>query len=234
MPGGFFITGTDTGVGKTVVTGAIIKALQARKIRTAAMKPIETGCMVKDNLLFPADGMFLKKTALMDEAISQITPYCFETPAAPFVASRLEKKDIDIGVIRTCFDLLMDRYGKVIVEGLGGIMAPIKKDYFVSDLIKELALPVIVVCRPAMGTINHTLLTVNHALKEGMVVAGIIINFSRPEENTIAEQTNRSVIEQLSPVAILGTLPYLEDLGPETLGETALRTLAIDLLLKKF
>jgi dethiobiotin synthetase len=174
--------------------------------------------------------MFLKRTALMDEDISSITPYCFETPAAPFVASELEKKDIDIGIIRTCFNQLMDRYGRVIVEGVGGIMVPIKKDYFVSDLIKELALPVIVVCRPALGSINHTLLTINHALKEGIEIAGIIINFSRPEENTIAEQTNRLVLEQLCSMAVIGTLPYLKDFGPETLKENALKALNIDLL----
>lgn len=234
MPRGFFITGTDTGVGKTVVTGTIIKALHALNVKAAAMKPIETGCRIIDNIPYPSDGMFLKETALMDEDISRITPYCFETPAAPFVASRIENKNIDIDFIKTRFDLLMDRYGKVVVEGIGGIMAPIRKNYFVSDLIKELALPVIVVCRPSLGTINHTLLTINYALKEGIEIAGIIINFSRPEENTIAEQTNRSALEQLSPVALIGTLPYLKDLRPETLKETALKALNINLLLKKF
>lgn len=230
MPNGFFITGTDTGVGKTVVTAAIIKALHAMKVKAAAMKPIETGCRIIDNLPFPSDGMFLKETALMDEDISQITPYCFETPAAPFVASGLEKKDIDTGVIRACFDRLRDRYGTVIVEGIGGIMVPVKRAYFVSDLIKELGLPVIVVCRPSLGTINHTLLTINYALKEGIKVAGVIINFSRPEEETTAELTNRSVIEQFNPAAVLGTLPYLKDLGPGTLEAAALKYLNMDLL----
>lgn len=230
MPKGFFITGTDTGVGKTVVAGAVIKALHSLNIKAAAMKPIETGCRIIGNIPYPSDGMFLKETALMDEDISLVTPYCFETPAAPFVASGLEKKDIDPGVISARFNMLMDRYGEVVVEGIGGIMVPIRKDYFVSDLIKELALPVIVVCRPSLGTINHTLLTINYALKEGIEVAGIIINFNRPEENTLAEQTNRSALEQLSPVALIGTLPYLKDLGPETLKEAALKALNIDLL----
>lgn len=231
MQKGFFITGTDTGVGKTVITGAIIKAMRSRGIDACAMKPIETGCLRVGNILYPSDGMFLKGIAVMDDDIKHITPYCFEKPVAPFVASEMEGTGIDIDVIGNEFKYLMKKYGSVVVEGIGGILVPIKKDYFVIDLIKQLEQPLIVVSKPSLGTINHTLLTIDYALKKGIKVAGIIINFSRPQDNSTAEQTNKAVLQQISPVPVIGTFPHIENIECKALESAALKFLDIEALL---
>jgi len=230
MSRGFFITGTDTGVGKTVIAGAVIKILHSLGINACAMKPIETGCHRDGNILYPSDGMFLKKVAMMDEAINHITPYCFETPAAPSVASDIEGRPVDVSVIVAEVSALLETYEAIVVEGIGGILVPIRSDYFVIDLIRELGLPLIVVSRPSLGTINHTLLTVNYALKEGIEVSGIIINFSRPADGTVAEKTNPGTIQKMSPVPVIGVFPYLDDPGAETLGGAALKHLNIEII----
>ncbi len=233
MSRGFFVTGTDTGVGKTVIASAMIKGLQARRVNACGMKPIETGCHRLGGSLYPADGMFLKNVARMDETINYITPYCYETPVAPLAASEIEGRAVHIDVIVEKFSGLLKRYNAVVVEGVGGILVPIMRDYFVIDLIKELKLPLVVVTRSSLGTLNHTLLTVNYALKEGLSVSGIIINFCRPPDNTVAEETNPHLFQRLSPVPIIGVFPHLNNLETETLERAAFKHLNIDAIVKE-
>jgi dethiobiotin synthetase len=233
MTRGFFITGTDTGVGKTIIAGALILVIRSLGLRVCGMKPIETGCMkaergFKDRVLETSDGMFLKETADMDDSIDVITPIRFEKPLAPFPASEIEGVPVDIediDKIKKAFKYLLKKYDMVVVEGIGGLLVPIQRDYFVLDLAKDFGLPIIIVSRPGIGTINHTLLTVNYAMKEGLNVAGIILNYSRPPENTLAEETNPEVIRQISPVPILGVFPYLENRERVTLEKTAIKSL---------
>lgn len=232
MARGFFITGTDTGVGKTVIAGAVINAMRLGGIHACGMKPIETGCSRVGDVLYPSDGMFLKKIARMEEAMTRITPYCFETPAAPLVASEIEGRTIEIRAIKEEFDLLLKTYGAVIVEGIGGILVPVKKDYFIIDLVRELSLPLIVVSGPYLGALNHTLLTVNYALREGIRVSGIVINLSKPATGTIAEQTNPSVLRKLCPVPIIGTFPYLPSVTDEALEKAVIKHLDFETLLR--
>ncbi|BCB95804.1 ATP-dependent dethiobiotin synthetase BioD [Dissulfurispira thermophila] len=228
MSKGIFITGTDTGVGKTIVSAAIIRALMNKGIKVGAMKPLETGCKksaVKEEkeILIPSDGMFLIEMAEMDDSIDLITPIRFEQPLAPMVASDLEKTPVDLNKIFRAYETLSQKYEFMVVEGAGGLLVPIAKGqrakgkrqaaYFVSDLIKDLKLPVIIVARPGLGTVNHTLLTVNHALREGIEVLGVIINYSRPPENDIAEKTNPDALRQLCPVPVIDVIPYIEKIG---------------------
>lgn len=230
MNQGLFIAGTDTGVGKTIVAAAIIKALHVQGIHACGMKPIETGCSRVGSTLYPSDGMFLKKVARMDEHIGFVTPYCFENPVAPSLASEMEGRAIRIPLIKEKFQALLERYPAVVVEGVGGVLVPIKKDYFVVDLIRELDLPLVVVARPSLGTINHTLLTVNYALGKGIKVSGVIINFSRPPENTVAENTNPLLLEKLCPVPVIGIFPHLNNLEDKVLERNALKHLDIKVL----
>ncbi|HXX54317.1 MAG TPA: dethiobiotin synthase [Thermodesulfovibrionales bacterium] len=227
MKHGIFIVGTDTGVGKTVVAAAIIKALHAQGIHACGMKPIETGCCRVGNTLYPSDGMFLKRAARMDEHIGFVTPYCFEHPVAPSLASEMEGRSIHIPLIAEKFQSLLERYPAVVMEGVGGILVPIKKDYFVVDLIRELDLPLVVVAKPSLGTINHTLLTVNYALGKGIGVLGVIINFSRLPESTVAENTNPLLLKQLCPVPVIGIFPHLNNVEDETLERNALKHLNV-------
>lgn len=236
MAKGFFITGTDTGVGKTVIAAAIIKAINFLGIRACGMKPIETGCSREGDILMPADGMFLKRIAHMDENIDKITPCCFEHPLAPMVASEIEGISVDVNKIKRAFNDLTKTYQTIVVEGAGGILVPISRGgppgrpYYMIDLAQELGLPLIVVARPGLGMINHTLLTVNYAIKEGLEVAGIIINYSQPPEGTIAEETNPQTIKELSPVPLIGIFPHLKDIEDETIEKTALKNLNLDFL----
>jgi len=237
MVKGFFITGTDTGVGKTIVTAALVKATQFLGFRAVGMKPVETGCKKSAvrstyNVLIPSDGLFLSKIADTDESLDLITPVRFKNPLAPMPASEREGVSVDMVKITNAFATLAYKYTVLIIEGIGGIMVPITKDYFVLDMAKDFGLPVIVVTRPGLGMINHTLLTVNYALKEGLTVGGIIINYSQPAEGTIAEQTNPAILEKICPVPVLGIFPYLKNIGSDAIEEAAVKNLNLEMIRK--
>jgi dethiobiotin synthetase len=230
MVKGFFVTGTDTEVGKTVVSGAILRTLISLGLRACGMKPVETGCRRQGGMLIPDDGLFLKNISEVDEALDDITPYCFEAPLAPLVASWEDKKEIDELWLERSFDRLSDKYDALVVEGVGGLLVPITRDSSVADIARVFGLPVIVVASPFLGTINHALMTVECAIMSGLEVAGIVINYYRAPEDTIAEQTNPDVLEELMPVPIIGVMPHLEEINKLTLEKTALESLDTDVL----
>ncbi len=232
MPKGFFVTGTDTGVGKTIITAALIKTAHLLGFKTCGMKPIETGCIREGDMLVPSDGMFIKTVAHMEESVKHVSPYCFESPLAPLPASEIEGISVDLEKIQNAYMSLLKKYDVVIVEGIGGLLVPINKNFFVLDLARAFGLPVIVVSKPGLGTINHTMLTVNYAIKEGLVVAGIIINYSQPSEGMLAENTNPEIIRKISPVPIIGIFPYLTDLESNTLEKAAIRNLNFQIIKK--
>lgn len=235
MPKGFFITGTDTGVGKTVVAGAFIRALGMLGVRACGMKPVESGCLREGDVLIPRDGEFLKNIAHMEESIEQVTPVRLESPLAPYVAAGLEGRKIDISLCRREFERLSRKYEAVVVEGIGGILVPITEDYFVIDMIREMELPLVVVSRPVLGTINHTLLTVREALGEGITVAGVVINYSRQAGGGLDERTNPAAIEEFCGklrVPLLGTIAHLEEgvFSPESIERAAAKGLKLALI----
>jgi dethiobiotin synthetase len=244
IPKGFFITGTDTSVGKTVITGALVKTAQHLGFKAAAMKPIETGCqktvdsrqhtVYSNEILIPPDGKFLGEISGTEAPLDLITPVRFENPLAPFPASEREGLPVDIAKIKNAFTTLASIYNVLIIEGVGGILVPITKDYSALDMARDFGLPVIVVARPGLGTINHTLLTVKVALEEGLAVAGVIINYTYPPEGTIAEHTNPAVLEKICPVPVLGIFPYLENLKADTIEGAALKSLNLEIIKKYF
>jgi len=204
MAKGIFITGTDTGVGKTVIAAGIIRALKRKGINAGAMKPVETGCSP-----LAADAMFLREIAGMDEPVELIAPLRFSQPLAPMTASELEGKPFDIDAVLQAYAALTSKYEFLVVEGAGGLMVPLNSSpFFVADMIKTMHLPAVVVTRAGLGTINHTLLTVFHALREEITVRAVIINNSEPALNTIAEQTNPDVLKRLCPAPVVGPVPW--------------------------
>ena len=229
---GFFITGTDTGVGKTIVAGAVIKALNSLGLRTAAMKPIETGCRNEGGILVPNDGLFLRHIAGIDEPVTSVTPCCLESPLAPMAAAEIEAMDVSVKEIEKAFFAMSAKYDAVVVEGIGGLMVPIRKDYYVAELVADLGLPLLIVARPGLGTINQTMLTLNHALRSGLKVAGIVINYSSPPENSLAEKTNPGVLSRIASVPMIGTFPYLREISEDIIGETALNNLDLEVIRK--
>jgi len=230
MPKGFFVTGTDTGVGKTIITGAIIRALSFHGIKAGAMKPIESGCGREGDVLVPFDGLLLKQAAHMDDALTLVTPCCFESALAPLPASEIEPVKISIPAIRGAFSKLASKYDAMVIEGIGGLLVPIRKNYAVVDLAADLGLPLIVVAKPGLGTINHILLTVKYALREGLEVAGVIINYSLPPENSLAEKTNLHVLEKICPVPVIGTFPYLKNITEENIEKAVRKNLNFEVL----
>lgn len=200
---GVFITSTDTGVGKTIVCSIIARGLITRGIDVGIMKPVQTGTK--------ADTGFLIKTTGVKDPDFLINPYFAKKTLAPVVAFKLERKDIDIGRIKEAFKKLSSRHQFMIVEGIGGILVPIKNNYSVLDLIVDLDLPIIIVSRPGLGTINHTLLTIKAARDYGIEIIGVIIN--NIIKKGICERTNPSIISRLGNVSILGEISHLDSIG---------------------
>lgn len=211
---GVFVTGTDTGAGKTVVAAGLALALRDRGMRVGVMKPVATGCSGEGKRLVSEDAVFLFEAA-QNEFPMLTNPLRFRNPLAPSVASVIEKKEIPIEKILKAYQELQRHYDFLIVEGIGGLLVPITKEYFVANLIHEFGLPILIVARGGLGTINHTLLTVDAAVIRGFEVRGIIFNRMPRVNVSIAEITNPKVIHDLTGIPILGTLPELEDVDVE-------------------
>jgi len=207
-PRGIFITGTDTGVGKTYVATGLAGALRGRGVDVGVMKPVETGCVRRRGRLVPSDAVALRNAAGVRDRFDDINPYRFAKPLAPSVAAALEKKTINPDRIRSALDRLCKNHRFVIVEGAGGIMVPLSGRYTYLDLAHDLGLPVLIVARPGLGTINHTLLTIEAVRRRRIVVAGVVINDTQGGRQGTAERTNPGVIRELSGVEIAGIIRY--------------------------
>jgi dethiobiotin synthetase len=208
IPSGLFVTGTDTGVGKTYVSAGIAKALTCRGVDVGVMKPAETGCRMRAGRLMPRDALQLIKSANVKDPLSLVNPYRFRRPLAPAVAAEMEKKIIDPSKIINTFQRLSARHDFMIVEGAGGIMVPLSGAYTYLDLAKKLGLPVLIVARPGLGTINHTMLTITALRERAIEIAGIVMNYYLDQRPGTAEKTSPAMIEKMSNVRIMGTIPY--------------------------
>jgi len=207
----FFITGTDTGVGKTFVTALLANLALARGRRVAVYKPVETGGKVNGQGIVSQDMEFIKKQTTISQPLEEMNTYCFRTAAAPNLASQLEQKPVDLEVILARFHGLQNSYDQVLVEGAGGLCVPISgTEYLITDLIKAMDLPVLVVARPNLGTINHTVLTVKYAQSIGIHVKGIFINYAQRTAATVVEKTNPHYIARITGLPILGIIPYID------------------------
>ena len=207
MSAGIFITATDTEVGKTVVTAGLARAIAARGINAGVMKPVASGGKKAGNKIVSEDALFLAGSINSDD-LDLINPVTLELPLSPFAASRLGNADVDINKIKMAFLKLSGKYDFLLVEGIGGLLVPIRKDYSAADMASEMGLPIIIVARLNIGTINHTLLTVNEALRRGLSIKGIIFNCAKNGDAGPAEKTNPDLIKELSGMPILGTLPF--------------------------
>ena len=219
---GIFVTGTDTGVGKTVVAAAICATLAARGERVVAFKPVVTGLDEEPSADWPADHELLAAAAGGGQAVAEVTPYTFGSPVSPHFASELEGHEIDPGRVRAAAGAAAAGADALVCEGVGGLLVPITLGYSVRDLAVELGLPVLVVARTGLGTINHSLLTVEAARAAGLSVAGVVMSPwpVRPEP---IEQSNRETIETLGGVSV----SCLSATSPAELA-TAGQTLPID------
>lgn len=207
MGKGLFITGTDTGVGKTFVAGVLATLLRARQLTVGVMKPVETGCPRQDGQLRPQDALYLQEKAGSDDPLHEICPYALEMPAAPWVAAAAADIAIDLGRIAAGFHHLSARHQVTLVEGAGGILVPLTETADYADLIQQLNIPVLVVSRAALGTINHTLLTVRWAHHLQLPILGVVVN-SPAGPPSPSEQANLQALAKRLPVPLFGSLPF--------------------------
>lgn len=175
------------------------------------VKPVETGCIIRHTKLIAKDTRQLIRASGVNEPVESINPYRLQHPLAPSVAAGLEGVVIQKQKILSACRDLSERYDIVVVEGAGGIMVPVYRRYLFLDLIKDLGLPIVIVARPGLGTINHTLLTVAAAKSRGIALAGVILNYAHATRKGLSERTNLPVIEALGGVPVLGVVPHQKD-----------------------
>lgn len=216
-PKGFFVTGTDTGVGKTVVSAALTRALVARGLRVAVMKPIASGSDPTPRGLRNSDALTLMAAASVPAPYEVVNPYCFEPPISPHIAAREAGVAIDLTLLRSRFGSLAAAGDCVIVEGAGGWLAPLSDTTTMADLAAALALPVLLVAGLRLGCLNHTLLTRESISARGAPFAGWIANaidphFERSGEN-LATLTARLGEPALACVPFLAQLDGTLDLS---------------------
>ena len=207
---GFFVTGTDTGVGKTEVASYLAGMFSKKGLRVGVMKPVATG-----NKRLCKDAMILKRYSNSRDPVQYINPVSLKLPLAPIVAMRIEKKKIDMEILWDRFKRLARDNDVLIVEGIGGVMVPVsrmrKRIFYVIDMILKMKLPVIIVARPNLGTINHTLMTIGILRRKNIEIAGIIFNYTSRIKKDISIRTNPRIIERLSGVKVLGIMHYNKD-----------------------
>jgi dethiobiotin synthetase len=202
-----FITGTDTGVGKTHTVVQLLRLLRGSGLRCAGMKPICCGDREDAQLLLAAgsDGL----------TIDEINPVWLKTPAAPFAAALVEQVDVDIARILDAMIDLERRFDCVLVEGVGGWLVPIRADYFVSDLAAEMKLPVLVVAQNRLGCLNHSILTIRGVRAQGLKCAGLVIN-DPIEQMGIAASTNADILRRTVDVPVVaGLTESMTELPPQ-------------------
>lgn len=208
-PLGLFVTGTDTGVGKTYVAAMIARDLHRAGVRVGVYKPVATGCVRIGGELVSEDARTLWEAAGKPLSLQEVCPQRFEAPLAPPVAARLEGKTVDAELLREGLKPWLEWAEVVLIEGVGGLMSPVSEEDFVADLAYEFGYPLLVVSKNSLGTINHTLLTLIAAatFREGLEVAGIVLNEpAAPDsadmsvESNLAELASRCVPPVLAQV----------------------------------
>ncbi|MGO9107791.1 MAG: dethiobiotin synthase [Thermoguttaceae bacterium] len=193
---GLFITGTDTGVGKTYVTALIVRSLVASGRRVGVYKPAASGCdRNAQGCLVSEDAVALWEASGGLGDLDRVCPQRFAAPLAPHLAARAEGREVDAGLLRSGLDYWRSRCEIVLVEGAGGLMSPLGDDEYVADLARDLGFPLIVVSRNVLGTINVTVQTliVASVYRGGLAVAGVVLNHPAPPlAGDISLATNRA------------------------------------------
>jgi dethiobiotin synthetase len=212
MGSGIFITGTDTGVGKTLVAASLAAYLRERGYRVGVMKPAETGCPESNGTLIPQDAVQLKDAADCAEPIEKICPYRFAEALAPSIAAERSDRKIDVDHLLRTYGEINARYDVTLVEGAGGLMVPLLASYTYADFARVLKLPVLVVAANRLGVINHVLLTLEHASCKGLKVLGYVLN-RISNDYSLAAETNREALFGLTGAPCLGELPFIETAG---------------------
>ncbi|MCX7628526.1 MAG: dethiobiotin synthase [Methylophilaceae bacterium] len=201
-----FVTGTDTGVGKTLVSCMLLRAYAARGLRAAGMKPVASGCLKQGEALVSEDAQALQAASSVPLTLAQINPYAFEPPVAPHLAAALVGQTIDLELIHAAYLALCARAEVVVVEGVGGFRVPLNARQDTADLVGMLGLPVVLVVGMRLGCLNHALLTAEAILARGLMLAGWVANRIDPHMALFEE--NLAALEERLPAPCWGVIPY--------------------------
>jgi dethiobiotin synthetase len=226
---GFFVTGTDTDVGKTIISSGLAAVLKEKKVDVGVFKPLLSGIARED----PAsDTSLLKQMSQTSLSYEEITPFEFKEPLAPYLAGKLEGRIVRMEEVLSHWEKIREKHEFFIVEGAGGISVPLGEGFLVSDLIKALQLPIVIVARPNLGTFNHIFLTVQYAKSLGLSIAGIVINGINDHPD-LAEKTNPELIEEFCSVPILGITPKLKEMTKENIKKIVKDHINVTLLINQ-
>jgi dethiobiotin synthetase len=212
---GIFIIGTDTGVGKTVVSAGLMHVFLSQGYNACYFKPVSSGMVDGETSPGPTDVLFVKAASGLEEDERTINPFSFKAPVSPHLASRLEGRAIDVEVIKERLQELTHRYDYIVAEGCGGLAVPLNDDgYLLGNLIQDTGFDCVLVARTGLGTINHTLLSVNYAQGLNIRIRGIFMNgytHSSLEDDTI------ETLQKLTGLPVLAIVPALQDVDVEKL-----------------
>ena len=209
MAEGFFITGTDTGIGKTWSSIALLHYFRQQGKSVLGMKPVASGCEAINGRLRNEDALLLQQHASHSAEYALINPYAFAQPVSPHIAANCSGQQINLQEIRRCYTILRKKADLVIVEGVGGWRVPLAEHLDVADLAVSLKLPVIVVVGIRLGCINHAKLTLQAVTASGLSCAGWVASCVEPD--MMAREENIKTIERMTEAPLLGVLPYLEN-----------------------
>lgn len=228
---GIFITGTDTGVGKTTVAAGLASAMCRKGIDIGVMKPFASAEKIFSYKYKSEDSALLARAAKIKDPDEEINPFFYSIPTAPFVAAKITKeKAVNLSAAESIYYRLASKHDFMIVEGIGGIMVPLTKKESVADFVRLLNLSTIIVASSRIGTINHVLLTVKACRDYGLNILGIIIN-NMPREPSIVEKKIVQIIQEVSGVAVLCVIPFSNVMDIINVGFTIEKNVDIDKIL---
>ncbi len=209
MSKGIFVIGTDTDVGKTFVTAGITYILRKNGLNACSYKAVQSGGVYEGTNLVSEDAQFVKNITSINEAYEVMNSYCLKTAVSPHIAAEIENIKIDKKIILEGYKKLEEKYDFIIAEGSGGAVVPlIRNDYYMYDLIKDLHISVVIVARAGVGTINHTVLTVEFLRNKGIDIKGIIIN---GYEGNFYEDDNMRVIKDITGLEIISVINKVKE-----------------------
>ncbi len=209
MEKGIFVTGIDTGVGKTVIAGAIAASIKTHGLDVGVMKPVATGAREIEGKLVSDDVVYLKKTIDSTDDDDLVNPICLKPALAPTMAASKTGGSIDLDKIWKAYRALAAKHDFVVVEGIGGLMVPIDDNTLVADMALKMGLALVIVSKHYLGAINHTLLTLEYARSRNLRIKGIIFNMLKNGEDFVGE------IGRFTSVPVLGTIPFKENVCVE-------------------
>ena len=224
-----FITGTDTDVGKTYITAGLAIMLRKMGVDVGVMKPFAAGVVQKKGYK-SEDVEILTKSAQTNDPENLVNPQFFPIPASPYTAWKKLKIKPKIPLILSGFKTVSNMHKMLLVEGMGGILTPILEDYYVTNLIKDMKIPTIIVTRSKVGTVNHTLMTVKMCEKYKIPIKGIIIN--NFDDGGYPINQLRKDLEALTGVKVLGSIPFIDDMSDESLYKIFKKNIDMKSLLK--